>query len=154
MITWYPIEHNESQLIQATCVTTAPHVQQWSSISVLSIKSSVVANKAFCQCELLSICDVTLLILLPLLNWLSELSIHRMSIHHNPPSLFIVDSIPQNNAFHYWDTTATCILNMLSKVWVEIWHFWLCIPVGKTTIPGTLPFQGVLKIAHDSCSDW
>jgi len=41
---------------------------------------------------------------------------------------------------------------MLSKVWLEIWYFWLGFPAGKATILATFPSQGVLKIAHDSSS--
>jgi hypothetical protein len=41
---------------------------------------------------------------------------------------------------------------MLSKVWVEIWYFWLGFPAGKATIPATFPSQGVLKIACNSSS--
>jgi hypothetical protein len=41
---------------------------------------------------------------------------------------------------------------MLSKVWVEIWYFWLGIPAGKATITATFASQGVLKIACDSSS--
>jgi len=41
---------------------------------------------------------------------------------------------------------------MLSKVWVEIWYFWLGFPAGKATILATFPSQGVLKIAHNSRS--
>jgi len=41
---------------------------------------------------------------------------------------------------------------MLSKVWVEIWYFWLGFPAGKATMPATFPSQGVLKIAHNSSS--
>jgi len=40
---------------------------------------------------------------------------------------------------------------MLSKVWVEIWYFWLGFPAGKATIP-VIFAQGVLKIAHNSSS--
>jgi hypothetical protein len=36
---------------------------------------------------------------------------------------------------------------MLSKVWVEIWYFWLGFPDSKATIPATFHSQGVLKIA-------
>jgi hypothetical protein len=41
---------------------------------------------------------------------------------------------------------------MLSKVWVEIWHFWLGISAAKATIPVTFLLQRVLKIAYDSSS--
>jgi hypothetical protein len=41
---------------------------------------------------------------------------------------------------------------MLSKVWVEIWYFWLGFPTGKATISATFASQGVLKIAHGSSS--
>ena len=75
-------------------------------------------------------------------------------MHHHPPFSFTGDWIPQNDAFHYWDTPVTCILNMLSKVWLQIWYFWLGFPAGKATIPATFPSQGVLKIAHDSSSGW
>jgi len=77
-----------------------------------------------------------------------------MSMHHYQPFSFTGDWIPQNNVFHYWDTTVTCILNMLGKVWVEIWYFWLGFPVGKATIPATFPSQGVLKNACNSSSGW
>jgi len=84
------------------------------------------------------------------LNWKP----HPMSMHHYPPFSFKGDWIPQNDAFHYWDTTVTCILNMLSKVWVEIWYFWLGFPVGKATIPATFPSQGGLKMARGFNSGW
>jgi len=41
---------------------------------------------------------------------------------------------------------------MLSKVWVEIWYFWLGFPAGKATISATFPSQGVLKIAPNTSS--
>jgi len=50
------------------------------------------------------------------------------------------------------ETPVTCILNMLSKVWLEIWYFWLGFPAGKATNPAAFPSQGVLKVAHDSSS--
>jgi hypothetical protein len=84
------------------------------------------------------------------LNWQP----HPMSMHHYPPFSFTGDWILQNDAFHYWDTTVTCILNMLSKVWVEIWYFWLGFPAGFASIPTTFPSQGGLKIACGSSSGW
>jgi len=41
---------------------------------------------------------------------------------------------------------------MLSKVWVEIWYFWLGFPAGKASIPATFPSQGGLKIDRGSSS--
>jgi hypothetical protein len=41
---------------------------------------------------------------------------------------------------------------MLSKVWVEIWYFWLGFCAGKATIPATFHSQGELKIAQNSSS--
>jgi len=121
---------------------------------MLVIESSLVVNKTFCGSELLIICDVTLSVSLPHQNSLSELATHPMCMHHYPPFPFTGDWIPQNDAFHSWDTTVTCILYILSNVWVEIWYFWLGFPAGKATIPATFPSQGVLKIACDSGSGW
>jgi hypothetical protein len=33
---------------------------------------------------------------------------------------------------------------MLSKVWLQIWYFWLGFAAGEATIPATFPSQGVL----------
>jgi hypothetical protein len=75
-------------------------------------------------------------------------------MHHYPPFPFTGDWIPQNGAFHYWDTTVTWILNMLSKVWVEILYFWLGFPASKAIIPAAFPSHGELKIACRSSSRW
>jgi hypothetical protein len=48
----YPLDRNGSQPIRAAHATTSPHVQKWSSEAILFIKSSLVANKTFCQSEL------------------------------------------------------------------------------------------------------
>jgi len=41
---------------------------------------------------------------------------------------------------------------MLSKVWVEIWYFWLGFHAGKAAIPATFRSEGELKIARNSSS--
>jgi len=47
----YPLDRNGSRPIRAARATTSPHIQKWLSEAVLFIKSSLVANKTFCQSE-------------------------------------------------------------------------------------------------------
>jgi hypothetical protein len=49
---YYPLDRNGFQPIWAARTTTSPHVQKWSLEAILFIKSSLVANKTFCQSEL------------------------------------------------------------------------------------------------------
>ena len=48
----YPLDRNGSRPIRAAHATTSPHVQKWSLEAILFIKSSLVANKTFCESEL------------------------------------------------------------------------------------------------------
>jgi hypothetical protein len=48
----YPLDCNGSRPIGATRATTSPHVQKLLPEAILFIKSSLVANKTFCQSEL------------------------------------------------------------------------------------------------------
>jgi len=122
LIWWYLPDGKSFLPIWAACQSSLPGIQKWSSEDVHFLKFSLVANKTFCQCELQTMYNGTLSVLLPHQILFSEPAIHSVSIHYYSHFTFTGNWIPQNNAFQYVHTIHTCILNMLSKVQVEIWY--------------------------------